>query len=219
MPGDWHASRDVLVHDEDTPSNGPLLETHESSTFRRRRKLRDIDWDLGRFDTDCDAVDYTADDKHGDVLGGTSHNPEDEPLATVFDPPVDWSYQIQHPDIIDPLRPIRSDRIPEIKSPSQEPAAIEVVTPPGTSEPRPRRRRQYVDIPDEHHGESSGKQAYQPSITGSTGLGVGEGGLYMGDGCTSCAPKRLQDVIHVSEDSRTHRGQRDAVQFDAMSRP
>lgn len=62
----------LLVHDEDTPGDGPLLNTNKSTTFRRRGQFTDIDGDLGRFNSNRQTVDDAPNDQHADVLGGTT---------------------------------------------------------------------------------------------------------------------------------------------------
>ena len=51
-----------------SPGDGPLLSTDKTTTLRWRRELGYVDRDLGRADTDAQAVDNSANDEHGDVL-------------------------------------------------------------------------------------------------------------------------------------------------------
>lgn len=68
-----------VVHDENTPGNGPLLETNEATALGGRRDLGNVDWDLGGFDTDRDTVDDTGKDEHALVLCGGAENGADDP--------------------------------------------------------------------------------------------------------------------------------------------
>ena len=67
------AIRDV-EHDHNTPSDCPLLGTHHTSTLTRLRKLRDVDGDLSRANTDGETIDEAAHNEHADVLGGADNN-------------------------------------------------------------------------------------------------------------------------------------------------
>jgi hypothetical protein len=61
------------------PGDGPLLKTDELSSFAWRRNLRNVDRNLGRADANTEAVDYTTNDEHGDVLRGTDDDASDDP--------------------------------------------------------------------------------------------------------------------------------------------
>lgn len=61
------AVRDI-EHDQDSPSDGPLLSADESSTFGGRCHFTDVDGHLGAAYPDSQTVDETAHDQHGDVL-------------------------------------------------------------------------------------------------------------------------------------------------------
>lgn len=72
-----------IVHDENTPGDGPLLGADQTAALGGRCDLRDIDGDLGGADADGDAVDDAANDEHGDVLGGTDQDGPDAPELVV----------------------------------------------------------------------------------------------------------------------------------------
>lgn len=61
------------------PSDGPLLSADELSSHAGRGHLREIDRNLGRADADTEAIDYAADDKHGNVLRGADDNASNDP--------------------------------------------------------------------------------------------------------------------------------------------
>ena len=46
----------------------PLLRADQPATFSRRGKLGDVNGDLCGANTNAHSVDYTADDKHSDIL-------------------------------------------------------------------------------------------------------------------------------------------------------
>ena len=71
----------LLVHNEDTPSNGPLLETDETTSFTRRGQLGDVDRHLCRLDAHRESVDDTASNKHANVLRGTDNGRPNDPTA------------------------------------------------------------------------------------------------------------------------------------------
>jgi len=68
-----------VEHDHDSPGDGPLLRAHQATTLGRRRQFRDVDRDLGRADSDAEAVDDATNDEHGDVLRGGHDNAADYP--------------------------------------------------------------------------------------------------------------------------------------------
>lgn len=70
----------LLEHDHDTPGNGPLLETNQTTTLGWRCDLRDIDRNLSRADTHAEAVDDTTNDQHGNVLGGADNDRTNTPV-------------------------------------------------------------------------------------------------------------------------------------------
>ena len=57
-----------IVEDEDPPSNSPLLECYQPTAFGWRRKFRDVDGNLGRFDANTQSVDEPAGDEHANIL-------------------------------------------------------------------------------------------------------------------------------------------------------
>jgi hypothetical protein len=61
------------------PGDGPLLKTDELSSLAWRRNFRNVDRNLGRADANTEAVDYTADDEHGDVLRGADDDASNDP--------------------------------------------------------------------------------------------------------------------------------------------
>jgi hypothetical protein len=61
------------------PGDGPLLSTDKLSSLAWGRDFRDVDRDLGRADADTEAIDYTADDEHGNVLRGGDDNASNDP--------------------------------------------------------------------------------------------------------------------------------------------
>lgn len=80
-PGVCH----ILVHDQNTPGDGPLLGADETTTLGGRRKLRDVDRDLSGLNSDTETVDNTSGDEHTHVLGSADNNGADNPnrrLAT-----------------------------------------------------------------------------------------------------------------------------------------
>jgi hypothetical protein len=66
-------------HDQDTPSNSPLLRSDNTTTLRRRRKLRNIHRDLRRADTNSHAIDQSPDNKHTNVLRSARDDGTDHP--------------------------------------------------------------------------------------------------------------------------------------------
>jgi hypothetical protein len=68
-----------VVHDEDAPGDGPLLEADEAAALRGRGDLGDVDGDLGGLDAHAEAVDHAADAEHGDVLGRGADDGADDP--------------------------------------------------------------------------------------------------------------------------------------------
>ena len=80
---DERASVRHVVHDQDTPGDGPLLETDEATTLRGRRDFGDVDGDLGRLDTDAETVDHAANAEHGNILRGGADGGTDEPVGLV----------------------------------------------------------------------------------------------------------------------------------------
>ena len=74
-----HGGWAILEHDQDTPSDGPLLRTHETTTFARRSQLGDVDGNLRGADTDTEAIDDASHDKHGDVLGSADDDGANDP--------------------------------------------------------------------------------------------------------------------------------------------
>ena len=63
------------------PSDCPLLSTDNATTLGRGGQFSDIDGNLGRADSDRNAVDEAADDEHGNVLGSArddgTYDPDD----------------------------------------------------------------------------------------------------------------------------------------------
>lgn len=72
-------NNDILVHDENTPCNRPLLDCDESTSLGGRCKFTDVDRDLSRFETDGQTVDHTASDEHSDILRSANNNRTDDP--------------------------------------------------------------------------------------------------------------------------------------------
>lgn len=72
-----------VVHDENTPSNRPLLEANEATTFGRGRNLSNVDSNLSRLDTDTDTIDDATDDEHANVLSSTAEDRTDDPAQLV----------------------------------------------------------------------------------------------------------------------------------------
>lgn len=72
------AVRDV-EHDHDAPSDSPLLSADQTSSLGWWCDFRDVDWNLGRADTDAEAIDDAADDEHWDVLRGSDDNAANDP--------------------------------------------------------------------------------------------------------------------------------------------
>lgn len=68
-----------VVHDEDTPGNGPLLHTNEATTLGGGRDFGNVDGDLSRLDTDGETVDDTGDNEHANVLGSTRESRTNDP--------------------------------------------------------------------------------------------------------------------------------------------
>jgi len=66
--GEIGAAVGDVEHDEDAPCDGPLLCANDSSALTRRRQLAHVHRDLGRADTDGEAVDEAAYDQHADAL-------------------------------------------------------------------------------------------------------------------------------------------------------
>lgn len=56
-----------VKHDQDTPSDGPLLGADHLAPFGRLRQLRDVDGNLGAADTDGVAANEAADNELGDA--------------------------------------------------------------------------------------------------------------------------------------------------------
>lgn len=69
----------LLVHNQDTPGNGPLLDTDKPASFRRRSKLTDIHGNLGRLNANSKAIDNTPDDEHADILRSANEGRSDHP--------------------------------------------------------------------------------------------------------------------------------------------
>jgi hypothetical protein len=99
------------------PGDGPLLKTHELSSLAWRRDFRDVDWNLSRADANTEAVDYTADDEHGNVLRGADDDASDDPNdGSNLDCDLAWKVRIrirvdENVTIYSwHLRPRRSDR-------------------------------------------------------------------------------------------------------------
>ena len=63
-----------VVHDQDSPGDGPLLGPDETTTLGWRRDLGDVDRDLRRFNADGKTVDDTANDEHANVLRCAAKN-------------------------------------------------------------------------------------------------------------------------------------------------
>lgn len=61
------------------PGDGPLLGTNKLSSLAWGCDFRDVDRNLGRADADTEAVDYTADNEHGNVLRGGDDNASNDP--------------------------------------------------------------------------------------------------------------------------------------------
>ena len=75
----------ILVHDQNTPGDSPLLGADETAALGGRSNLRNIDRDLSGLDSDTETVDDTSGNKHTHVLGSASNNGADNPnrmLAT-----------------------------------------------------------------------------------------------------------------------------------------
>ena len=62
-----------------TPGDSPLLEGDETPAFRWRRDLRDVDWNLGGFDTNAKSVDDTANNEHTNILRCANNGRADDP--------------------------------------------------------------------------------------------------------------------------------------------
>lgn len=73
-----------VVHDEDTPGNGPLLHTDEATTLGGGRDFGNVDGDLSRLDTDGETVDDTGDNEHTNVLGGTRESRTNDPGTCII---------------------------------------------------------------------------------------------------------------------------------------
>lgn len=71
-----------VVHDEDTPGNGPLLHTDEATSLGGGGDFGNVDGDLSRLDTDGETVDDTGDNEHANVLGGTREGRTNDPEKT-----------------------------------------------------------------------------------------------------------------------------------------
>lgn len=69
----------VLEHDQNAPSNGPLLGTYKATSFAGWRQFRDVDRDLRRADTNTESVDDATDNEHADVLGCADNRGPDAP--------------------------------------------------------------------------------------------------------------------------------------------
>lgn len=78
----------ILIHDQDTPGNGPLLQTKEAAALGRRRQFADVYGDLGRLDTNRQTVENTADDQHANVLRRTAKNRPNYPNDNKLDHPM-----------------------------------------------------------------------------------------------------------------------------------
>ena len=59
-----------------------LLRTDDPTTLGRRSKLRDIDWNLRRADTDSETVDEASSDEHANILRGAGNSGTNEPDGT-----------------------------------------------------------------------------------------------------------------------------------------
>lgn len=69
----------ILVHDQNTPGDGPLLRADETTTLGGRRKLRDIDRNLGGLNSDAETVDDSSGNEHTHVLGSAYDDGADNP--------------------------------------------------------------------------------------------------------------------------------------------
>ena len=145
-PGDTESSNAIdvratvgdVVHDENTPGDGPLLSADDTATGGWGSKLGDIDGDLSRANTNSIAVDETADNKHANVLGSTRNDGADAPSQLVLASFVcmyPWmdelvAYQKMQPIMIAFFRPSLSERKPEEIAPRKEPPGMAAVIPP-----------------------------------------------------------------------------------------
>ena len=73
----------LLGHVDDRKSTThPLLRAYYTPSLGRRRKLSDINGDLGGADADGETVDEATDDEHTDVLGSTRDDGTYDPDGT-----------------------------------------------------------------------------------------------------------------------------------------
>lgn len=117
-----------------------LLNTHEPPSLGRRRLLTDVDRYLSRLDTDRETVYDTGCDQHADILRRRHDRRADDPASVSAKATPDDggnADQITQPTMMEVLRPTRSDKKPETRAPSQEPAAIAAVIPPWTRDSGP----------------------------------------------------------------------------------
>lgn len=73
-----------VVHDQDAPCNGPLLETNEATTLGRGRNFGDIDGDLGGLDSDGKTVDHTTNNEHTLGDGGARNDGANHPGSSIL---------------------------------------------------------------------------------------------------------------------------------------
>lgn len=57
------------------------MQSNHTAALRGRGYLGDVDWNLGRADTDAESVDDTSYDEHGDVHSGAAEDGADDPTA------------------------------------------------------------------------------------------------------------------------------------------
>jgi len=79
--------QNLLVEDEDTPGDRPLLGTNKTTALRGRSQFGNVDRDLSGLDSDGESVDNAADNKHRDILGCARDGRANHPMV----PLVDWS--------------------------------------------------------------------------------------------------------------------------------
>ncbi len=58
----------LLEHDNNTPSDCPLLSTYQTAALRGICNFRDVDWDLRGAYAYAATIEDTPNDKHRDVL-------------------------------------------------------------------------------------------------------------------------------------------------------